>query len=151
MTRMKMTDDEIEKYKLNMGFSNASNSQPTVDLADRARWDFNTQQAALLDSSKIPPGYYGGAPINMPTYGAGGGSAPKWSELSGAQRRDVVIAFVIAGFFAVGLWVFEDKAMTSIWDFVALLFVSMLVYALSYLALRGIGNLVVLFRKFGSK
>ena len=134
-----------------MGFSNASNSQPPVDLADCARWDFNTPQAALLGSSKIPLGYYGGVPINMPTYGAGGCSSPKWSELSGAQRRDGVIAFVIAGFFAAGLWVFKDKAVTSIWDFVALLFVSMLVYALSYLALRGISNLVGLFRKFGGK
>lgn len=146
-----MTDDEIEKYKLNMRFSNASNSQPPVDFADRARWNFNTRQAALLGSSKIPPGYYGGVPINIPTSGAGGCCAPKWSELSGAQRRDGVIAFVIAGFFAAGLWVFEDNAMTSIWDFVALLFVSTLVYALSYLALRGIGNLVGLSRKLRGK
>lgn len=97
-----MTDDEIEKYKLNMRFSNASNSQPPVDFADRARWNFNTPQAALLGSSKIPPGYYGGVPINMPTSGAGGCCAPKWSELSGAQRRDGVIAFVIAFFFRRG-------------------------------------------------
>jgi len=37
--------------------------------------------------------------------------------------------------------------MTSIWDFFALMFISALVYAFSYLVLRGVSNLLTLFRK----
>lgn len=134
-----------EKYLLELGYSNASNSPPPTDLADRAVWEQNTRM--LHDTSRVPPGVYGGTSINMPEYSSGGGSAPKWSELSGAQRRDVIIAFAIAGLFAVGLWILEDKPMTSIWDFFALMFISALVYAFSYLVLRGVSNLLTLFRK----
>lgn len=141
-----MSDDN-ETWKLNQGFSNATNSPPPADPYQRSVWEYNTRQAAAHDSSNIPGGHYNGIPINMPDYSSGGGGAFNWSELSGPERRDRIIALIIAALFGIGLCIFEKKPMTSIWDGVAVFVFSLIVLAFSFLILRTLSNVIGLLRK----
>lgn len=139
--------DDIETWKLNQGFSNATNSAPPAESYQRSVWEQNTRQAAAHDSSNIPPGYYNGIPINMPDYSSGGGGSYKWSDYSKSQQRDTIIALIIAALFGIGLCIFEKKPMTSIWDGVAVFVVSLIVLAFSYLILRTLSIVIGLLRK----
>lgn len=141
-----MTFDN-ETYNLNQGFSNATNSPPPADLAQRAMWEQNTRLAAMHDSSNIPAGYYDGIPINMPESSSGVSISFSWSELSGPQRRDAIIALVIAVLFAVGLCIAEKKPMTSVWDAVAVFVISVIVFTFCYFILRAFSILLSLIRK----
>lgn len=139
--------DDIEKWKLMNGISDATNSFPPADSYDRSIWEWNTRQKALSDRSNIPPGHYNGVPINLDIYHPSGSSGPSWSELSDQQRRGALIAAVIAGLFFVGAWIIERKQMQSFGDVFALALVTLLVYAVGYVLIRGLGRLLGFFRK----
>ena len=131
-----------DKWMIDVGLSNASNSQPPTDMLERMRWEENTRIRSLADSSGIPPGTYAGQDVNLGRTGAGAGSSgggAKWRDLPKDQQADARVALALVALMLVVCVFWKGSGLNRVeglGDVAGVAIFSLLAYAVLYGVLR---------------